>query len=104
MESTLNISANLRAVDTIKCEILSEVSNLYRSLSEYNEAADSAEVNECIATIISMDYILARRAGISFSEVDKKITELLKMAVEGNHEIEVEFSDMSELKKYLSSR
>jgi len=104
MESTLNISANLRAVDTIKSEILSEVSNLYRSLSEYNDKAGSSEVTECIATIICMDYILARRAGISFSEVDRKISELLKMAVEGNHEIEVEFSDMSELKKYIGSR
>ena len=66
MESTLNISANLRAVDTIKSEILSEVSNLYRSLSEYNDKAGSSEVAECIATIICMDYILARRAGISF--------------------------------------
>ena len=77
MESTLNISANLRAVDTIKSEILSEVSNLYRSLSEYNDRAGSGEITECIATIISMDYILARRAGISFSDIDKKIEELL---------------------------
>lgn len=29
----INIAANVRAIDTIKSEILSEVSNLYRTLA-----------------------------------------------------------------------
>ncbi len=104
MEATLNISANLRAVDTIKSEVLAEVANLYKSLSEYNETDSFEEVTERIATIIAMDYILARRVGISFKDVDDKISGLTRMAVENNHELEVQFSDMSELKRYINSR
>ena len=51
-----------------------------------------------------MDYILARRLGIGYASIDKKISELLGIGEENGHELEIEFSDMSELKKYLKSR
>ncbi len=104
MESTLNISANLKAVDTIKSEILYEVSRLYHYLSEYNDDDNLGDVTEAVATIIAMDYILARRVGISFSDIDKKILSFLNMAIDQNHELEIEFSDMSDLKRYIDVR
>ncbi len=100
----MNISANLKAIDTIKSEILSEVANLYRALSEYDEMSGGDAVTSSIATIIAMDYILARRLGLGFGSIDYKITELLEMAVENGHELETAFSDMSELRKYIKSR
>ena len=104
MEATLNISANLRAIDTIKSEVLAEMANLYKSLSEYNEDDSFEAVTESIATIIAMDYILARRVGISFRNIDEKISEFAAMAIDSNHELEVQFSDMSDLKNYINSR
>lgn len=100
----MNISTNLRAIDTIKGEILSEIAKLYRTLADYDEVGEYESVTNEIATIIAMDYILARRLGISFSGVDSKISELLKIGEENGHELELEFSDMSELNKYLRSR
>ena len=89
----MNISTNLKAIDMIKGEILSEIAHLYRTLADYE-----------IATVIAMDYILARRLGIGYASIDKKISELLGIGEENGHELEIEFSDMSELKKYLKSR
>mgnify|MGYP003220219502 CR=1 FL=1 len=68
----MNISTNLKAIDMIKGEILSEIAHLYRTLADYDEIGDYESVTNEIATVIAMDYI--------------------------------EFSDMSELKKYLKSR
>lgn len=42
--------------------------------------------------------------GIGYASIDKKISELLGIGEENGHELEIEFSDMSELKKYLKSR
>ena len=95
----MNISTNLKAIDMIKGEILSEIAHLYRTLADYDESV----TNE-IATVIAMDYILARRLGIGYASIDKKISELLGIGEENGHELEIEFSDMSELKKYLKSR
>lgn len=100
----MNISTNIRAIDTIKSEILSELASLHKALAEYDEMGEYDSVINSIATIIAMDYILARRLGMSFASVDNKITELLTIAEEGGHELEVAFSDMSELKKYVRGR
>ena len=100
----MNISTNIHAIDTIKSEILSEVASLYRALAEYDEIGEYDSVINSVSTIIAMDYILARRLGMSFASVDNKITELLTIAEEGGHELEVAFSDMSELKKYVRGR
>ena len=89
----MNISTNLKAIETIKGEILSEMAKLYKTLADYDEIGEYESVTNEIATIIAMDYILARRLGVTFSSIDSKISEL-----------ELEFSDMSELNKYLKSR
>lgn len=100
----MNISTNLKAIDMIKGEILSEVANLYKTLADYDEISEYESITNKIATVIAMDYILARRLGISFTGIDNKISELLSIGEENGHELEMEFSDMSELKKYIKSR
>ena len=100
----MNISTNLKAIDMIKGEILSEIANLYKTLADYDEIGEYESVTNEIATVIAMDYILARRLGVSFVGIDNKISELLTIGEENGHELEIEFSDMSELKRYLRSR
>ena len=100
----MNISTNLKAIDMIKGEILSEIANLYKTLADYDEIGEYESVTNEIATVIAMDYILARRLGVSFAGIDNKISELLTIGEENGHELEIEFSDMSELKRYLKSR
>lgn len=100
----MNISTNLKAIETIKGEILSEMAKLYKTLADYDEIGEYESVTNEIATIIAMDYILARRLGVTFSSIDSKISELLSIGEENGHELELEFSDMSELNKYLKSR
>lgn len=104
MEQTLNLSTNLRAVDSIKSEILSEVAELYRSLSDYDAPELEERVINRISTIIAMNYILSRRMGLDFNAIDTKICELCNIAADGNHELELAFSDMSELSRYLRRR
>lgn len=100
----MNISTNLKAIDMIKGEILSEIARLYRTLADYDEIGDYEGVANEIATVIAMDYILARRLGLSFSGIDNKIKDLLTIGEENGHELELEFSDMSELRKYVTGR
>lgn len=100
----MNISTNLKAIDMIKGEILSEIAKLYRNLADYDEIGEYESVTNQIATVIAMDYILARRLGVSYAGIDNKISELLTIGEENGHELEIEFSDMSELRKYLKSR
>lgn len=100
----MNIAGNLKAVEGIKSDILSEVANLYRVLADYDEIADYGGVESSVATIIAMDYILAKHLGIAYGTVDARICELLLMAEENGHSLETEFRDMSSLARYLKNR
>lgn len=104
MEQTLNLSANLRAVDSLKGEILSEVARLHHELSDYDDPEIYEKALNSIATIIAMDYILARRIGLDFEAVDERIEKLTAIAEENNHELEIAFSDMSHLRSYVGKR
>lgn len=97
----MNIANNLKAIEGIKGDILSEVANLYKVLADYDELADYSAVENSIATIVAMDYILARHLGITFGTLDTRICDLLKLAEENGHSLEAEFSDMSGLFKYI---
>lgn len=100
----MNIAANVRAIDTVKSELLSELARLYRTMSNYEEEPIYDEVLEEIATINAMCYILARRLGMNFESVDDRMLELLSAAIQNGHEIEAEFSDMSQLADYVRGR
>ncbi len=100
----MNIANNLKAIDSIKSEILSEVANLYKLLADYDELADYGSVESSLSTIVAMNYILGRHLGISYQTLDTNIGELLQMAQENGHSLETEFGDMSELGRYLKKR
>lgn len=100
----MNIAENLKAIEEIKSDILSEVAQLYKKLADYDELESYGHIESSLATIIAMDYILARHLGISHTALDARICELLTMAEENSHPLEVGFSDMSELSKYIRKR
>ena len=100
----MNIANNLKAIEEIKSDILSEVADLYKHLADYDELSDYGSVESSVATIIAMDYILARHLGISYSSLDARICDLLTMAEENSHHLELEFSDMTDLCKYIKKR
>ncbi len=100
----MNIVNNLKAIDEIKADILTEVAELHKKLADYDELADYGPVENSISTIIAMDYILARHLGIAHSTIDGRICDLLTMAEDNSHPLETEFGDMSELLKYIRKR
>ena len=102
--TTLSIAANVKAIDLIKSEILSEVARLYENLADFDNTDIYNNISNGIATIAAMDYILARRLGFSYEDIDKKIVELASIAEKNNHELEIAFSDMSDLRKHISRR
>ena len=100
----INIAANVRAIETVKGELLSEVAKLFRTLADHDDGPLYDEVLCELATISAMSYILARRLGMDERSVDDKMLALLTAAAENGHELESEFSDMSALAGYVRGR
>lgn len=104
MEQALNLTTNIRAIENIKSEILQEIAKLYVQLADFEDTNIYENVSGSIATIVAMDYILARRIGLDLRSIDEKIVELAGMAAENGHELEDAFCDMSELKRHIGLR
>ncbi|MCX7715716.1 MAG: MazG-like family protein [Clostridia bacterium] len=102
--TNIKISANVKAIEWLKSEILSELSNLFKGLAKTDEPNSYNTIADTIASIIAMSYTLARRLGISYANIDSKIEALTDIAERNSHELESEFSDMSELNKYIKNR
>ena len=46
----------------------------------------------------------AKRLGISFSEIDYKIKEKIRIGIDQNHSVESWYGDFSNLKKHMENR
>ncbi len=102
MDNDLHISANLKAIEEIKAELLTAVAVLYRRLADFESEDD--EVLDTGASAVALGYILMRRLGSEFSATDERIAALAEEAQSGGHYLETEFGDMSRLEDHIKKR
>ncbi|MBS4534413.1 MazG-like family protein [Clostridium sp. D2Q-14] len=96
----IDITKNIRVIEWLKSELLTTVSSLftllYKGLKEGQEA-----ILEVLANIIFVTYLLAKRLGISFDEIDKKVESKVKLGIAEDHKIERWYGDLNSLLEYF---
>lgn len=97
----MNISANLKAIDSMKSALLCEIARLYGELSDHDVEKDDTAIEEGISSVIAMCYMLSRRLGFEYRDIDFAMEKILSQSAAAGHEIEEEFSDMSSLCAYI---
>ena len=96
----INITKNIRIIEWLKSELLTSVAGLFTAFSN-NTAVVQEAVLSAISNIIIVAYLLAKRIGIDFAQLDLKISSKLKLEIEENHELEKSFGDLSSLVKHF---
>lgn len=96
----MDIAKNIRVIEWLKAEIVESVAALFKSLLK---AGDEA-VGDCLANIIISIYILGRRVGISFQQIDFRVESKLRLSINEAHEVEQWYGDLSALLGYLERR
>lgn len=78
-------------VDWLKAELVSGTADLFRSSLRNKEdmALDS------LARIMLSCYILSRRLGLSFRELEMKVEDQVRTHLDANHELERWYGDLS---------
>jgi len=99
----IDITRNIKTIEWLKGELLTDVANLFRILGNgiKEEVHDSAA--DILANIILVTYILGRRLGISYQAIEMKIDGKVKIGLIEKNDIEKYYGDLSELSKHLSS-
>lgn len=96
----MQIAKNLKVLEWLKSEILDQVAGLYRHLmhSKREHALD------CLASLVVAAFVLARRIGFSFRELDNAVSRKLRDHVREGHQMEEWYGDLSALAEYKDKR
>ncbi|HZK42885.1 MAG TPA: MazG-like family protein [Syntrophomonadaceae bacterium] len=96
----IDVAKNLRIIEWLKTELIDGVAVLFRSLLKTGSDATS----DALASIIMVSYILGKRVGISFYNIDAKIKLKLAKQIKDTHELEEWYGDLSDLLKYIEDK
>ncbi|MGL5695123.1 MAG: MazG-like family protein [Peptostreptococcaceae bacterium] len=97
------ITKNIKIIEWMKNEILMSVSDLFNLLFKGVKPIDDA-LQDTLANIIMITYLLAKRLGISFKDIDYKIKEKIKIGIKEDHSIESWYGDLSNLQKHIDNK
>ena len=98
-----DITKNVKIIEWMKKELILSVGDVFDLIFKGVKPLDEA-LQDTLANIIMITYLLAKRLGISFSEIDYKIKEKIKIGIDQNHSVESWYGDFSNLKKHLNNR
>ena len=98
-----DVTKNVKIIEWMKKELILSVGDVFDLIFKGVMPLDEA-LQDTLANIIMITYLLAKRLGISFSEIDYKIKEKIRIGIDQNHSVESWYGDFSNLKKHMENR
>lgn len=98
-----DITKNIRVIEFLKSELLTAVASLYQNLLKGTKVGQDV-IQDILANLILVTYLLGKRLGISYSLIDSKILEKIRIGMIEEHETEKWYGDLSDLSEYLKNK
>lgn len=92
----LDIAKNIRIIEWIKAELVGSISAVFKGMIKGSED----KIIDALSSIVVMAYVLGRRLGISFAQLDVHIESKLQQGIEDQHELEKWYGDFTALHNY----
>lgn len=99
-EREMDVARRAKIIEWLKTEMMEELAQLFRGLWEGKQA----RVVDSLASLIVSCYVLARRLGMSYRELDEAIVEKVKAHSGDKHQLEQWYGDMSSLERHMDGR
>ena len=87
-----DVTKNVKIIEWMKKELILSVGDVFDLIFKGVKPLDEA-LQDTLANIIMITYLLAKRLGISFSEIDYKIKEKIRIGIDQNHSVESWYGD-----------
>ncbi len=100
MQKEMDLAKRAKVIEWLKTEVLDHVSRLFKSLWE----GSTTRVVDSLSSLIVSSYILGRRLGVPYKELDDSILEKLKKHKQEGHQLEDWYQDISALEEHLRKR
>lgn len=96
----VDIARNIRVIEWLKAELVGTVSALFKAMVKNSEEA----IEDALASMVVTVYVLARRLGVGFAQMDVRIESKIKNAIRDKHEVEDWYGDLTALSRYLNDK
>jgi hypothetical protein len=99
-QKELDIAKNIRHIEWLKSELLDNVAGLFQGFLRGSESA----LKDCLANIVVISYLLARRLGVRYSQFDDLIREKINKSLDTDREYESWTSDLNVLEHHFQNK
>ncbi|GIO57515.1 MazG-like family protein [Paenibacillus cellulositrophicus] len=100
MPKDLDVAKRAKVIEWLKTEVVDHVSRLFKALWE----GSTTRVGDSLASLIMSSYILARRLGMSYRDMDDLLLDKLKKHKQEGHQLEDWYQDISALEEHMRKR
>ncbi|MFD1775476.1 MULTISPECIES: MazG-like family protein [Paenibacillus] len=100
MPKDLDVAKRAKVIEWLKTEVIDQVSRLFKALWE----GSTGRVSDSLASLIMSSYILGRRLGISYRDLDEALLEKLRKHRQEGHQLEDWYQDISALEEHMRKR
>lgn len=98
----IDIIKNMKTIEWLKAELLTNVALLHNSLVS-GEENTKEHLEDIISNIILESYVLGNRLGIDYNDVNNALIENIKLNLIEEHKIERWYGDLSLLLEFIQS-
>lgn len=99
----IDIVKNMKTIEWLKSELLTNIAYLHKVFIDTEESSKE-NMEDTISNIIMESYVLGKRLGINFKDLDITLKENIKLNLIEEHKIERWYGDLSGLLDHIESR
>jgi len=100
MSHESEIVRKLRLIEWLKAELIGSVSRVFHMMVKGSEQP----IADALATVVINCYVLGKRLGIDFPQMDEAVNARLEQNIRQEADIEKWYGDMSEFKRHLRQK
>lgn len=98
-----DIIKNMKTVEWLKSQLLNNIASLH-SILVNNEDDSRENLEDVLSNIIMESYVLGKRLGIEYEDLDSVLLENIKLNLINKHKIERWYGDLSSLSEFIQER
>lgn len=96
----VDIARNIKVIEWLKTELIGTVAALFKAMLKNSQEA----IEDALASMVVTVYVLARRLGVNFAQLDVRVESKVRNGIKEKHEIEDWYGDLTALLKYISDK
>jgi hypothetical protein len=96
----MDVARKAKVIDWLKTEMTDQMAHLFRGLWEGRQE----KIADSLASLVVSCYVLARRIGLTYKDLDGFIAEKVHSHANEAHQLEQWYGDMSALERHMDGR